>query len=78
MHVPAPRGEKWTENGMRDMLTNVHYIGKVKWNWRKNITTVEESEIVTHRPKAQPGEYLIFEGKHEAIISEALFNAAQE
>ena len=78
MHVPAPRGEKWTENGMRDMLTNVHYIGKVKWNWRKNITTVEESEIVTHRPKAQPGEYLIFEGKHEAIISEALFSAAQE
>ena len=53
-------------------------LGKVKWNWRKTVTIVEDSEIVKTRPKSKVGEYLIYDGKHEAIISEELFNAAQE
>ena len=63
---------------MKDKLQNVHYIGKVKWNWRKTIDIVEEGEIIKTRPKAKIGEYLIYEGRHEGIVSEELFNAAQE
>ena len=59
-------------------LVNVHYIGKIKWDWRKTVTIVKDGEIVKTRPKAQTGEYHIYEGKHEAIIPEELFNAAQE
>ena len=78
MGIPAPKGERWSPAALKDMLENVHYIGKVKWNWRKTVTIVEDSEIVKTRPKSRVGEYLVYDGKHEAIISEELFNAARE
>ena len=77
MGVKAPKGEHWSNRGLRDMLSNVHYLGKVKRNWRKNVTVVEDGEIKKTRPKAEIGEFLVYEGRHEAIISEELFNAAQ-
>lgn len=75
--IKPPRGEFWSPAALKDMLENVHYIGKVKWNWRKEVTIVEDGEIVRTRPKAKTGDFLIYDGKHEAIISEELFNAAQ-
>ncbi len=76
--IKPPKGEYWSPEGLKDLLINVHYIDKVKWNWRKTVTIVEDSEIVKTRPKAQIGEFLVYDGKHEAIISEEMFNAAQE
>lgn len=78
MGIKPPKGKYWSPPAMKDMLENVHYIGKVKWNWRKTVTIVEDSEIIETRPKAKIGEYLIYEGKHDGIIPEELFNAAQE
>ncbi len=78
MGIKPPRGEHWSRAALKDMLENVHYIGKVKWDWRKTITIVEDSEILKTRPKSKVGEYLVYEGKHEAIITEELFNAARE
>lgn len=74
----APSGKRWSPAALKDMLANVHYIGKVRWNWRKTHTIVEDSEIVKTRPKAKMGDYLIYEGKHPAIIPEALFEEAQK
>ena len=76
--VKPPKGAHWSPEALKDMLENVHYIGKVKWNWRKTITIVEDGEIIKTRPKSKVGEYLIFDGRHEAIISEELFYAARE
>ena len=78
MGIAAPRGKHWSPPAMKDMLANVHYIGKVRWNWRKTVTIVEDSEIIQTRPKAKDGECLVYDGKHPAIISEELFNAAQD
>ena len=78
MQVTPPKGDYWSPHAIRDMLGNIHYIGKVKWNWRKTVTIVEDSEIVKTRPKSKDGDYLVYDGKHEAIISEELFNAARE
>lgn len=78
MKIKPPRGKYWSPPAMKDMLENVHYIGKVRWNWRKTIHIVEDGEIRKSQPKSKIGEYLIYDGKHEAIISEELFNAAQE
>ena len=78
MGIKPPKGDKWSHAALKDLLSNVHYLGKVKWNWRKTITVVEDSEIIKIRPKAKVGEYLIYDGKHPAIISEELFNLAQE
>lgn len=75
--IKPPKGKHWSPAALKDMLENVHYIGKVKWNWRKTVTIVEDSEIINIRPKSKIGEYLIYEGKHPAIISEELFEAAR-
>ena len=76
--IKPPKGELWSPPALKDMLENVHYIGKVKWNWRKTITVVEDGEIIKSSRKSKVGEYLIYEGKHDGLISEELFNAAQE
>ncbi len=75
--IKPPKGKHWSPYAMSDMLSNTHYIGKVKWNWRKTITAVEDGEFIQTRPKAKIGEYLTFDGKHKGIISEELFEAAQ-
>ena len=78
MGIKPPKGEFWSPAYLKDMLTNVHYIGKVKWNFRKTVTIVEDGEIVHTRPKANIDEYLVFEGKHPAIITEEAFNKSLE
>lgn len=75
--IKPPKGEYWSPAAMTKMLENIHYIGKVKWNHRKTLTIVEEGEFKKTRPVAKVGEFLIYDGKHEAIIPEELFNAAQ-
>lgn len=78
MGIKPPKGKHWSAPALKDMLENVHYIGKVKWNWRKTLTIVEDSEIIKTRPKSRIGEFLIYEGRHDGIVSEELFNAARE
>lgn len=77
LHIKPPKGEKWSPPALTKMLDNIHYIGKVRWNFRKTINIVEDGEIKKTRPQMKIGEYLIYNGKHKAIISEELFNAAQ-
>ena len=75
--IKTKTGNKyWKPYSIFSMLENVHYIGCVRWNWRKTIKIIEDQEIKKLRPKAKIDEYLIFEGKHEGIISEELFNEA--
>ena len=78
MGVTPPKGEHWSAAGIKSKLINIHYIGKIKFNWRKTITIVEDGEIVKTRPSTKIGEYLIYDGRHEAIITEEVFYAAQE
>lgn len=68
----------WRPYNIFSMLENVHYIGCVRWNWRKTIKIIEDQEIRKLRPKAKADEYLVFEGKHDGIISEETFNRARE
>ena len=75
MGIKPPKGEKWSHNTIRDMLQNVHYIGKIKWNRRKHIYNIENQKVVVSRPKQK--EYQIFDGKHPAIIDEETFNKVQ-
>lgn len=78
LHIKPPRGDHWQAASIKGMLSNVHYIGKVRWNWRKTITIVEDGEFMKSRPHSKIGEYLVFEGKHDGIVPLELYNAAQE
>jgi DNA invertase Pin-like site-specific DNA recombinase len=71
-------GDKWHNYSIVSMLENVHYIGCVRWNWRKTIKIIKNQELKKLRPRAKIGEFLVFNGKHDPIISEELFNKAKE
>ena len=75
LSIKTRKGSPWNSATLRDILSNVHYIGKIKWNWRKTVKAVSEGEIFKTRPKSK--DYYIFDGKHPAIISEELFERAQ-
>ena len=75
--IKPMNGGLWAQDTIKTMLENVHYIGKVKWNWRKTVTIVEDGKFIKTNPKSKVGEYLIYEGKHDAIISDELFEAAR-
>lgn len=73
----APRvGDHWSQHSVSDILSNVHYIGKVKWNYRKTVVVVEDGNVKKTNPKSK--DYLIYDGKHTPIISDEMFNLAQE
>ena len=76
-HVPSPRGKGkgWAPDSIPRMLCNVHYLGKVKWNERKTVRTVEDGEVKASRPVAE--DFLVFEGKHPAIIDQELWDKVQ-
>ena len=78
MHIAPPKGNNWSVYSIKGILENIHYIGKIKRNFRKTITVVENGEIVKMRPRAKDDEMLVYEGRHEAIISENIFYRAQE
>lgn len=77
--VAAKGGKvKWTPGAIYNMLENVHYIGYVRWNWRKVVKIIEDQEVKVLRPHAKVGEYLVFNGKHDGIVSEDLFERAKQ
>lgn len=79
LKIPAKSGVvKWTTGAIYNMLENVHYIGYVRWNWRKVVKIIEDQEVKVLRPHAKVGEYLIFNGKHDGIVSEELFERAKQ
>ena len=71
------KAKGWGEGVVKEILTNPVYIGKVRWNWRKSVHTVEDGEIIVKRPRRKIDEYLVFDGKHDPIIDEDMFKAAQ-
>lgn len=62
------RGKDFERRSIEYILQNPTYIGKIRWNRTENAT----SQI---KPK---DEWIITDGTHPAIISEELFNQAQE
>ena len=71
-------GKLWKSDNIRTILENKHYLGMVLWNDRKAVTIVDNGEFRKTRPKTKANERIFVNGKHEAIISEELFRAAQE
>ena len=74
MGIPPKKGELWKKSTISRMLKNEHYIGKVVIKKHIDVNTVEDSTITTHC-MLNP-DYEVIDGKHEAIISEDLFNRA--
>ena len=78
LKITPPRGKYWSSSYINEMLKNIHYLGKVRWNYRKTVVVIDDGKVKKTTPTADEGDYLVFEGKHPAIISEELYKAAQE
>lgn len=73
----SPQGDPWSRRSIREMLLNVHYIGKVKYNDKQSVTIVENGERVQKVRKRPKEEVIIAEGIHDGFIDPELFAAAQ-
>lgn len=73
--ISSRDGGVWTAPTIRDMLINPVYIGKIRWNWRPQKKKMINGSIVTERPRSSESQ--IYDGLHEAIVSEDMFNTAQ-
>lgn len=71
-----PKGSHWNPESFPQMLENVHYIGKVRWQARKAVMRVEDGQVIKSRPRNE--DCLVFEGKHPAIVSQELWDKVQE
>lgn len=70
-------GKKWSNTSVITIIKNEVYTGKIQWmkNKIKKSSKPNQTKEVRMRPK---NEWLTVEGKHEAIISNDKFKAAQE
>lgn len=78
LKVKPPKINIWKSEAIRDILENPTYIGMVRWNTRKGVWKVEDGDFKKTRPVNQGDDRILTKGLHEPIISEELFNAAQE
>lgn len=78
MHVKPRKSEHWSNATIRDMLRNPIYIGKIRWDWRKDRKKIVDGKRVTRRPRNSDDQLLIVDGIHPAIIDSETFNLAQE
>lgn len=68
--------EKWGRDTVRAMLENQHYIGKIVFNMKRSTWVLENGQRVKKRLH-QPEDVIISQGKHDAIIDAATWEAAQ-
>ncbi len=76
MNIPPKKGKSWACVSVRDMLSNPIYMGKIRWNWRRTVNKMIDGKLSTSRPRSN--DYILFNGLHPAIVSEDVYNAAQE
>ena len=74
--IPSPVDGAWEQQNITYILGNVHYIGKVRWNYRPTVKRVEDGEVKRSRPRSAE-DCLIYDGKQDAIISQELWDAVQ-
>lgn len=76
--IKTRRGNNWSASTIHDILVNPHYIGMIKFNNRVTVKRIINGTITTSRHKHADQEVVYVKGRHEAIISEEMFNQVQE
>lgn len=78
MGVKATIAGEWGRSTIRSMLQNVHYIGLVRWYARTQRREYDDSTGALVKKYVYDKQAVqTYPGKHEAIVSEELFLAAQ-
>jgi site-specific DNA recombinase len=75
MGVKPHRGDNFSRNSIRRILTSPVYIGKVVWGQKKHVRPKKLGEKI-HTIYLPQEDWLTFDGLHPAIIDDDLFNKA--
>ena len=75
MGAATRSGRPWSANTVRNMVRNPVYVGKVAWN-RTRCQAYRENGRTRYRTRAR-GDCIVADGLHEAIVSDELWEAAQ-
>lgn len=70
------KAKEWTISGVKDILSNQIYIGKIRWDSRKTVKEYRNGKIVNTRPRNE--NYTLCDGLHEPIIDMETWNIVQE
>ena len=76
MGLTTDLGHRWTPGGVRGLLTNPVYIGKVQWNQRVGRVRIVDGQRVKSRPRSE--DPILVDGLHEPIVDAALFQRVQD
>lgn len=78
MGVKPPMGDNWNKGTVRAILKNIHYTGKVRFNYIKRHKVIEYGHVTKKRSRSPQEEVIVTNGLHKAIISEELFDRVQK
>lgn len=77
--VKPMRGDLWEKSSIRNMLKNIHYAGYVKFGTHKTEKVFENGQLTKKRNMpANPDEVIIAKGKQQALVTQDIFDKAQE
>ena len=75
MGLKPRKNDEWTMASIKDILANPVYIGKVKWNWRKEVKVYKNDKLIKTRPRNN--NYILRDGLHKAIIDDNTWEIVQ-
>ncbi|MBV7276307.1 recombinase family protein [Clostridium sp. PL3] len=78
LRIPPMKGDVWVNSSILGILRNPTYTGKIRWNSRPQKKKMVDGQMKKERPRANPKDWILVEGLHEAIINNYTFNLAQE
>lgn len=74
-HFRPRQSKTWKATTITSILKNEHYIGKVRWDRRANVRTIENGKTKISRPNAK--EYQIVDGLHQPLIDQETWDKVQ-
>ena len=73
--IKPRKSEYWSTSTIKDILNNPVYIGKIRWNARKQEVSTQDGKRIKSRPR-NPN-VLLVDGLHKPIIDEETWNIVQ-
>lgn len=79
MKIKTRSGKKeWNRATIKDILKNDIYTGKIRWNRRKCTKEFDGEMMKKVKKRRDHSEYILVSGKHPALVSQEMFDKAQE
>ncbi|RGL39109.1 recombinase family protein [Paenibacillus polymyxa] len=78
LQIPSAKGGLWVTETINTIIRNPVYMGKIKWGSRPLKKKKVDGKIVKTRPRMSIDQMILIPGRHEAIVTEALWIKANE